>query len=132
MKNWPSLLVGVEDGHDVRMVQPRGRLGLAQEELEGPGMVAAQPLRQALQGDDAAEPGIAGLVDDAHPAAADLLEQLVADLADEGRRRAVGDPVADALGCRREDVARGAALLAQELDARRDVRVGRLASPEIL
>ena len=72
----PFMLADFVDGHDVRMIQPRRRLRLALKagdllrrgELPGP---------DALQGDDAIEADLPGLVDDAHAAAADLLQQFV-------------------------------------------------------
>ena len=53
------LLIGVEDRHDVGMIETRSRLRLAQEELQGPRMMAAQALGQALERHDALEPRVA-------------------------------------------------------------------------
>src|SRR5262249_21123181 len=84
------------DLHDVGVLQPGDRLRLAAEPLavlgggEGPG-------QDDLQGDGAVEPGLPGLVDDAHAAAAQLFED---DGAGEegqvGRRRGRGGNPAEA------------------------------------
>ena len=68
------------------MVQRGGGARLAQEELRRR-RVVAQVVGQALQRDDAAEAPVARLEDDAHAAAADLLEDLVALGGDVGRSR---------------------------------------------
>ena len=74
------------DLDDVRVVQPGDGLGLGQEAdgRLGPGVVAGQ---DHLQGDEAVEPDLAGLVDDAHAAAAQLAEDLVAGDAPGGPPR---------------------------------------------
>ena len=71
------------DLDDVRVLQPGDRLGLGQEADGGlgPGVVAGQ---DHLEGDDAVEPELPGLVDDAHAAAAQLPEDLVAGDLGEG------------------------------------------------
>jgi hypothetical protein len=67
----PVLLPEVVDGHDVRVVQQGGRLGLALEALER--LVApAEMDGERLQGDVALENGVVGLVHLAHRAAAEL------------------------------------------------------------
>jgi hypothetical protein len=81
----PLVRVDVVDRADVGVVEGRGRAGLALEALEG--LVAReQPLRQKLERHPTAETGVLGLVDDAHPAAAQLLEDAVVRdrLADHG------------------------------------------------
>ena len=78
------------DGDDVRVLEPGGGLGLGAE----PGAVGVgRQVRLAdhLQRDDPVEALLPGLVDDAHAAAAEFLEQLeVAELARQGGRTAVG------------------------------------------
>ena len=71
------LLAGVVDRHDVRVVELRGALGLAQEVLQRL-RILLQRVGQHLERDDAVEHGVLGLVDDAHAAAAELAEDLVA------------------------------------------------------
>ena len=66
----------VVDRADVGMLGGRGRLRLAHEALLG-GLVVAPLLRQELQRDEAAELGVARLVDHAHRAAANAGEDLV-------------------------------------------------------
>ena len=62
------LLDGVH-GADARVVQGRGRAGLALEPLEDRG-IALHLLRQDLHGHVPAQPGVLRLVDDAHAAGA--------------------------------------------------------------
>ena len=74
----------------LRMVGGRRGLRLAQESLLG-GLVVAPLLRQELQRDESSEPGVAGLVDHTHRAAADAGDDLVvrdgpADERDRSRR----------------------------------------------
>ena len=64
------------DDADVRMGQGRGRLGLDEEPLLELGRVH-QVRRQELQGHASLELEVLGLVDDAHPAVADLLDDPV-------------------------------------------------------
>ena len=66
----------VEDGDDVGVVEPRGRLGLAVEALPQL-FVGADRRRHRLDGDVAAEDGVVGLEDLAHGALADLADDLV-------------------------------------------------------
>ncbi len=81
----PVVLADLVDLHDVRVGQPRDRLGLAAE---------AHRLRRAgrrialdhLDGDDAVEAVLPGLVDDAHAAAPQLPQHLVAGDDRAGRR----------------------------------------------
>src|SRR5581483_1497870 len=75
----------LEDADDVRMVEARGRLGLADEPLDER---RAAGLAQDLERAELARGVAARLEDDPHAAAADLLEQRVgAELAvrDEDR-----------------------------------------------
>ena len=68
------MLADPEDRDDVGVVQPRGGLGLALEPDEELGV--EQPVvAQHLQRHAAAQRLLLGLVDDPHPAAADLAEQ---------------------------------------------------------
>jgi hypothetical protein len=71
------VLAGVEQRHDVGMMQAGDRLGLRQEahHLVWPGVGAGE---DHLQRDDPAQAQVARLVDDAHAAAAQLLQVLVA------------------------------------------------------
>ena len=79
------LLVGVVQRHDVGVVHARGGLRLAEKELHGAGMVP-QALGHALQRDGPAKATVPRLVDEAHAAAADFFEDLVALFGDEGGR----------------------------------------------
>ncbi len=79
----PPVLADAEDRHDVGVVQPRRRAGLALEPADLP-RVGQGPGRQDLQGDAAAERLLLGLVDDPHPAPAELAQQ--AELAQPARR----------------------------------------------
>ena len=68
----PAVLADAEDRHDVRVVQPRRRPGLALEPLDhGAGSVSRR-VGQDLQRHAAAERFLLGLVDDPHAAPADL------------------------------------------------------------
>ena len=84
-------LAHIEDRHDPRMVEPGRGFGLATKSGEiGPaGEVAAQ---EHFEGDRAAEALLRGAVDDAHTAAADLLDQLVIAEGGRKRRRAGREP----------------------------------------
>ena len=77
----PADRADLVDGDDVRVLEPRGGLGLGAE----PGAVrVGGEVRFAdhLQRDDAVQALLPGLVDDAHAAAAEFFEQLeVAELA---------------------------------------------------
>ena len=70
-------LADVVDLDDVGMAEPGDGLGLDAEpgEVIGPGLAAAE---DHLQGDQAVQAPLAGLVDDAHPPLAQLLQDLVA------------------------------------------------------
>ena len=70
-------LADLEDLHDVLVLQRRDRLGLAPEPLPL-GRPGVRPGQDHLQRDGAVEGELPGLVDDAHPAAADLPDDLVA------------------------------------------------------
>ena len=70
------MLADLVDRHDVGVVHLGGGLGLDPEPLHvGRGGELAGA--DHLQGDDPLEAGLPGLVDDAHAAVGDLLEQLV-------------------------------------------------------
>jgi hypothetical protein len=68
----------VVHGHDVGMIERRGGPRLAHE-ARAPRRVVGGQRRQQLQRDDAAEAGVARLVDHAHPALAELLQHLVVE-----------------------------------------------------
>ena len=59
------------NGHDARMLEPAGDLGLELKPLERPG-IAGDPHRQHFQGDPPRQRWLLGLINDAHAAAADL------------------------------------------------------------
>ena len=82
-------LVDLVDRADIGMVQRRRGLRLAQEALAVLAR-ARDVLREELQRDDALETGVLGLVDDAHPAFAEGLEDPVAG--DRPRFHARADP----------------------------------------
>src|SRR5439155_3765721 len=71
-----GVLAGLVDGGDGRVLQPGDRLGLGAEagQVGGGGVAAGE---DHLQRDEAVERPLAGEVDDAHAAAADLADQLV-------------------------------------------------------
>ena len=77
------VLADLVDLHDVRVLQAGDGLGLGPEagQLLGAGVVAGQ---DHLQGDDAVERELPGLVDDAHAAAAQLAQDFVAGHKDGG------------------------------------------------
>ncbi len=58
------------------MVESRGGFGLLQEAFLR-GVVAGQIRREELDGDVAIEPRVMGLIDDAHPALAELADDAV-------------------------------------------------------
>ena len=64
-------LIDLVDGADVGMVQRGGGLGFLKEPLLS-GVVFGQIRREELDGDRALEAGVRGLVDDTHPALAEL------------------------------------------------------------
>jgi hypothetical protein len=74
------------DLHDMRMLKTRLGFGLDAEPRQGfrPGMVAGQ---DHLEGDDAVEADLAGLVHNAHAAPAQLAEDLIARHGRQLRRR---------------------------------------------
>ena len=78
----PPVAPDGEDRHDVGMVQGRRDLGLDPEPRELPGVHDGRH-RQDLQGDATPERHLLGLVDDPHPATADLADD--AELAQGGR-----------------------------------------------
>ena len=80
------LAVDLVDRHDVRVVEAGRRLGL-EEEPPPLGLRGERAGLDDLQRDDAVEAPLAGLVDDAHAAPRDLLQQLeVAEVQAEGGR----------------------------------------------
>jgi hypothetical protein len=70
------LLADVMNGADVRMIQSGGRPGLALETLQGVG-VAGEFVRQEFESDETVQARVFGLVDHAHSAAAQLLDDAV-------------------------------------------------------
>ncbi len=70
------VLANFVDGADIGMVQGRCGLGFALEAGEGLG-VLGNIIGQELQGDEAMQLHVLGLVDDTHPAAAELLDDAV-------------------------------------------------------
>ena len=64
------------DLHDVGVLEPGDRLGLGPEP-QPLGIGPAGPADDHLEGDEPVEPALPGLVDDAHPAVADLADDLV-------------------------------------------------------
>ena len=70
------VLADIVDGADVGVVQRRCGARLAAESLQGLGIVG-EVGRQELQRDEALQPRILGFVDDAHAAAAQLLDDAV-------------------------------------------------------
>src|SRR6185295_19603870 len=86
-------LVDLEDGAGVRVVERRGRARLLEETLVGLDR-RADVRRQELERHLAAELDVLRLVDDAHAAPAEALENLVVgnDAADHGRRSRLLSP----------------------------------------
>ena len=76
MKRLPFVLADFVDGADVGMVQGGGRTGLAPEALQSL-RVLRDLVGKELEGDKATERGVLGLVNHAHPAAAELLDDAV-------------------------------------------------------
>jgi hypothetical protein len=72
----PIVFVNFVNGANVGVIEGRGCLGFALETLERL-MVLRQSLRQELQGDEAMQLGVFGLIDHTHPAAAQLLQNTV-------------------------------------------------------
>src|ERR1700733_4950819 len=70
------VIADLVDSTDIRMVQGGGSAGLAAKTLEGL-RVAGHLLRQKLEGDKTAQVGVFGLVNDAHAAAPEFLENAV-------------------------------------------------------
>ena len=64
-------LAGIMNGDDARMIQGAGGLGLVDETLAA-FAIGQLVRRQNLDGDGAVELRVEGLVDDAHPALAEL------------------------------------------------------------
>ena len=86
MKDWPSCFADFVDGADVGMIQSGRRSRLAPEAFQRL-RIFGQLVGQELQGDEAAELSVLGLVDHTHPAAAELLDDAVVrnGLADHGQ-----------------------------------------------
>ena len=72
----PLVRVDVVDGADAGVVEGRGSVRLALEALERLGL-RGEALGQELEGHGTPEPGVLGLVDDPHPAAAQLLDDAI-------------------------------------------------------
>ena len=70
------LLADVVNGADVGMIQRGGGLRFALETLEGL-RVTGDFVGQELEGDETVQPGVFGLVDHAHAAAAELFDDAV-------------------------------------------------------
>ena len=64
-------------GDDVGMLQPAGRLNFGAGSAAGRLALARSAGQDHLEGDDAVELDLPGLVDDAHAAAAEFVEQFV-------------------------------------------------------
>ena len=71
-----AVLADFVDGADVGMIESRGGACLAAEALQRL-RVARHFVGQEFEGDEAAEVGVFGLVDDAHAAAAELVDDAV-------------------------------------------------------
>jgi hypothetical protein len=109
------------EGHDVGMVETGGDLGLGLEALDvgGGSELAGQ---DHLEGDETVEAHLPRLVDNAHAAAGDLLQQLVvAEITDAG----AGRP------CHRPDRLRqpGEAILVDQEGAQLGGKLGMLLHP---
>ena len=105
------------DGHDVRMIQSRSEAGFALQTSQ-PGIVRCERGREKLERDLAAEPLIAGAINDAHPAhAGDGIHSIRAEiLADQSLR--IGDEQGrrDREGRPRDKVAGVIVILQEQLD----------------
>ena len=85
MKSCPVCLTDLVDGTDVRVIERRRGLGLVCKATLGI-VIGIQVWRQELQRHDAVEAPVDRLVDAAHPAATELLNDLeVADLLPQER-----------------------------------------------
>ncbi len=74
---WPAVVFAdVVNRADIRVVERRSRAGLPMESFQGLA-VGGNVVRKELQGYVSAEPGVFGLVDDAHTTAAQLFEDTV-------------------------------------------------------
>ena len=71
------MLADLVDGHDVRMVELRGRFSASMRNRCNVSRRGKLPGQDHLEGDDALEPDLPGLEDNAHAAAGDLLDQLI-------------------------------------------------------
>src|SRR5580704_6696388 len=70
------MLANVVDGADVGMIQCRGSLRLPLKPTQGL-RIAGYLFRQELQGDKAAQAGVFGFVNHAHPASAQLFDNSI-------------------------------------------------------
>ena len=79
------LLTDIVNGADVGMVQGRGGLSFPLETSQGL-RIARHLIWEELQGDEAVQAGVFGLIDDAHPPAPELPDNFVVRdrLADHG------------------------------------------------
>ncbi len=75
-KSVPAFFPDVVDGADVGMVERGSSLSLSSKTAQGLG-VAGNLIRQKLQGYETVQPSVLSLLDDAHSAAADFLENAV-------------------------------------------------------
>ena len=73
----PVVLADLVDGHDVRMLQMGDRLGFGPEPLHHLGLGQLPGGEHQLDGDDAVQAFLVGLIDNAHAAARDDFQQLV-------------------------------------------------------
>ncbi len=84
-------LAGLEDRHDVRVVDRRGHLGLVGEAL-AEGVVAGEFGGEQLEGDRALQAQVAGPVDDGHATAPDLaLDEIARHLPADQLRGPAGE-----------------------------------------
>ena len=85
------LLANVVDGADVGMIESRRRLGFALK--AGRACASRAIIGEKFEGDETMEAGVLGLVDDAHAAAAELLDDAVVrdGLADHAEVSYVGN-----------------------------------------
>jgi hypothetical protein len=83
-----AMLTDLVERHDVRVVERSDHLGFEAQPAERLSSRPQDACPDRLEGDDAIEPLVPGLVDKSHPAAGDLVEQL--ELADLPFGRVVG------------------------------------------
>ena len=92
-EGFAALLADVVDRADVWMVQCRRGFRLATKPLQRL-PILRQIFREKFQRDEASEPGVLGLVDDTHAAAAEFLDDPVVrdGLIQQGSPRTRGEP----------------------------------------